>query len=178
MNKILMLLLVLFLCIPLAEAKLEEVELEIHGMACTFCAFGLEKKIRKFEGVKDFKVDIKKGKARFRLEEGAEVSVTKLREAVKEAGLTFKEVSTSLVGSVTQSEIGYVFQSEASGQKFLIYENKKGHDRYHSGKKLKALSKRLARKLEKAQSVRLTGYVHEHHDLPPGLVIKEYEILV
>ncbi len=71
----------------------QQVEVRVDGVACPFCAFGLEKRIGHLEGVRDVKIEVKAGKAIVSLKEGATVSEAALRQAVKEAGFTAKEIT-------------------------------------------------------------------------------------
>ena len=44
--------LVLLIAVPLtSHAEILEAELQVNGMSCPFCAFGIEKKLRRVEGV-------------------------------------------------------------------------------------------------------------------------------
>lgn len=65
-----------------------EVTMRVDGLSCPFCAYGIEKKIKKLEGVEDVRVDLEGGKVvviygdkKFFTSEG-------LEEAVKDAGFT------------------------------------------------------------------------------------------
>lgn len=79
---------------PLSENNApQQVIVRVDGASCPFCAFGLEKRISRIEGVVDVKIELKAGKAIVSIEEGATVSETALRQAVKEAGFTAKEIT-------------------------------------------------------------------------------------
>lgn len=70
-----------------------QVIVRIDGASCPFCAFGLEKRIGRLEGVRDVMMELKAGKAIVTLKEGATVSEEALRQAVKEAGFTAREIT-------------------------------------------------------------------------------------
>lgn len=74
----------------LAETK---VEVRVDGLSCPFCAYGLEKKLKKIDGIKDLKIDIKKGLVTFTLKEGKTVDEKTIRKIVKDAGFTPKEIT-------------------------------------------------------------------------------------
>ena len=78
--------------ISLAETK---VEVRVDGMACPFCAYGLEKKLKEINGIKDLKIDIKNGVVTFSLQEGKTVEEKTIEKIVKDAGFTAKEVTFS-----------------------------------------------------------------------------------
>jgi len=75
-----------------AETK---VEVKVDGLACPFCAYGLEKKLMKIDGIKDMKIDIKNGLVTFSLKEGKTVDEKTIKKIVKDAGFTAKEIKFS-----------------------------------------------------------------------------------
>lgn len=62
--------------------------LGVDGLACPFCAYGIEKRLSAIEGVEKVEIDIAKGRAVVTLREGATLSEAAARQAVKEAGFT------------------------------------------------------------------------------------------
>jgi len=64
--------------------------LGVDGLACPFCAFGIEKRLNKVDGVTDIKVDVGKSVVRVTLEEGKTLTEKRARQAVKEAGFTLR----------------------------------------------------------------------------------------
>ena len=78
--------------ISLSETK---IEVRVDGLSCPFCAYGLEKKLKKIDGIKDLKIDIKNGLVTFSLKEGKSVDEKTLVKIVKDAGFTAKEIKFS-----------------------------------------------------------------------------------
>lgn len=68
-------------------AHAEELQFEVHGMACSFCAYGLEKKVKKMDGVESIQVNVQTGIATIKMKEGQTLDREKLREVVKDSGL-------------------------------------------------------------------------------------------
>ena len=68
-------------------------------MSCPFCVYGLEKKLKKVEGVKTVTVELKKGIAVVMLIAGEPVDTEEtkaaFRVAVKRAGFTAREITIS-----------------------------------------------------------------------------------
>jgi copper chaperone len=58
--------------------------IKIKGMSCNHCVMAVQKALSGIDGVKDLKVDLKKGEAIF--DEAAPVDMNTVREAVKKAG--------------------------------------------------------------------------------------------
>ena len=81
-----------------------QVIVRVDGASCPFCAFGLEKRIGRIEGVQNVKMELKAGKAIVTLKEGATVSEDALRQAVKEAGFTAREITFLFESNSGQSQ--------------------------------------------------------------------------
>lgn len=74
-------------------AEKPRVKLEVDGLACPFCAYGLEKKLKKLDGVSAVEVQIEDGFVLLTLDEGADVTEEKIRNAVVDAGFTVREIT-------------------------------------------------------------------------------------
>lgn len=62
------------------------IQVKVLGLSCPFCAYGVEQKVKKLDGVEDLNVGLKSGIATITLEEGADISNETLRQTVDEAG--------------------------------------------------------------------------------------------
>ena len=71
------------------------IKIWVDGMACPFCAYGLEKKIKKIDGVADFFVEINKGYITFSVPANKKPRETELKKIVKEAGFFAKIIEFS-----------------------------------------------------------------------------------
>ncbi|MFB6257387.1 MAG: heavy-metal-associated domain-containing protein [Flavobacteriales bacterium] len=71
------------------------VKIVVGGLACPFCAYGLEKKLKKVEGQKDLYIDVQGGYARFSVPKGKKPSKEALKKRVKKAGFEAKKVRFS-----------------------------------------------------------------------------------
>ncbi|MFQ6021985.1 MAG: heavy-metal-associated domain-containing protein [Acidiferrobacterales bacterium] len=65
-------------------------ELQVDGLACPFCAYGIEKKLNAIDGVEKVDVELKKGAVVVTMTEGTALTETQAREAVKDAGFTLR----------------------------------------------------------------------------------------
>ncbi len=72
--------------------KEKQVKLHVDGLACPFCAYGLEKKLKSIKGAKNFKVDLKKGEAALTVPAKNKISKEKLKDLVKEAGFKLRKI--------------------------------------------------------------------------------------
>lgn len=64
--------------------------LQVDGLACPFCAYGIEKQLRRIEGVQDVQVDIKAGQVRVTLAEGRALTEARARQATEDAGFRLR----------------------------------------------------------------------------------------
>ncbi|MFB6307517.1 MAG: heavy-metal-associated domain-containing protein [Flavobacteriales bacterium] len=71
------------------------VKVEVDGLACPFCAYGLEKKLKKIEGQKDLFIEIQEGYATFNVPADNEITKEKLNKIVEDAGFTARKVTFS-----------------------------------------------------------------------------------
>lgn len=62
--------------------------LGVKGVACPYCAFGVEKRLNKIDGVENVAVDIGDSVVRVRMAEGTNLTEPTARTAVEEAGFT------------------------------------------------------------------------------------------
>ena len=93
-----LLLAVLLLTAPLATTAAQEtaapsVTITVDGLSCPFCAYGLEKHLKRVAGVESVEINMKDGKAIVRLKPDAQVDDAALKAAVKKAGFTTRGIT-------------------------------------------------------------------------------------
>ncbi len=71
-----------------AGEQLQKVTLRVDGLACPFCAYGLEKKLKRIKGLEKLDIKINDGVALLYYKEGAEIDEKVIDKKVKEAGFT------------------------------------------------------------------------------------------
>ena len=71
------------------------IKIEVDGLSCPFCAYGLEKNLKKVEGVKDVFISVEGGFATFNVPKDHQLTEDELKKIVKDAGFTAREVSFS-----------------------------------------------------------------------------------
>jgi len=86
----------LMLAAPLTDVFAEEVKgqsaiIQVDGLSCPFCAYGLEKNLKKVPGVERVDIEIKTGKATVVLKQNVDDQA--LRQAVKKAGFTARDIT-------------------------------------------------------------------------------------
>lgn len=71
---------------PEETAQARTIQMKVLGLSCPFCAYGVEQKVKKLDGVEDLNVELESGIATITLAEGADISNETLRQTVDEAG--------------------------------------------------------------------------------------------
>ena len=94
MKNLLKALITLFLLGSLqAYAAGTQYDIQVNGLACPFCAYNIEKKFKKIEGVQKVDVELEAGKVIVDMAEGAKLTEPQLIKLFKDAGFTFKGVT-------------------------------------------------------------------------------------
>lgn len=69
----------------------QRIEMVVHGLSCPFCAYGLEKKLKKVEDLDSLSIDFKTGKVLMLVQDGSKATDERIEQLVKDAGF---EVAT------------------------------------------------------------------------------------
>lgn len=102
-NKIMLLIMILlfgsFSSSSLAQNKQTDskkfIKLQVNGLACPFCAYGLEKKLKSLKGAENFDVDFKTGSATLDVPVSNDVTKEELKQIVLDAGFELKSAEFS-----------------------------------------------------------------------------------
>ncbi len=90
--------LTLSLLSPLAAlAGQTRYQLRVDGLACPFCAYGIEKKLTRTDGVRSLDIDLDGGTVTVTMAEGATMTEAEASRIVEDAGFTlagFEEMRT------------------------------------------------------------------------------------
>lgn len=91
-------------------AQIEEVKIGVDGLTCNLCAAGLERSLRRLDGVASVDIAASSDAATVRLKPGASFDPDKYRAAVKNAGQQPRDLELRIIGSVRRESGGYVLQ--------------------------------------------------------------------
>ena len=93
----------LSLLLPVAAfAAQTQYQLRVDGLACPFCAYGIEKELKRTDGVLSLDIDINAGTVTVTMADGAAMTEEKAQQIVKDAGFTlagFEKVETATEGT-------------------------------------------------------------------------------
>ena len=67
--------------------------MRVDGLACPFCAYGIEKKFTKTDGVESVEIDLKNGLVIVQTEESKTFTEAQLKEIINDSGFTMKSVT-------------------------------------------------------------------------------------
>ncbi|PKA82489.1 copper chaperone CopZ [Ulvibacter sp. MAR_2010_11] len=71
-----------------AQKQMDQFEIQVDGLGCPFCAYGLEKKFKEFKGIKEVKIDIETGDFSFAYPSEKSLSLNDVVTQVEKAGYT------------------------------------------------------------------------------------------
>ncbi len=68
-------------------------ELRVDGLACPFCAYGIEKKLNAIDGVNNVDLDLNSGLVTVDVTEGAALNDSQMTELFNDAGFTYRSMT-------------------------------------------------------------------------------------
>ncbi len=77
-------------------------QLRVDGLACPFCAYGIEKELTRTDGVEGIDIDINAGIVTVTMADGTAMTEEKAQQIVEDAGFTlagFEKVETAAEGT-------------------------------------------------------------------------------
>ena len=86
-----------------ALAGVEQVSVRVDGLACPFCAYNIEKRVKTLDGVErdaPIVTSVENGTARFPWKPGVAFDPAAIRKAIKEAGFTPRELTVTVTGAI------------------------------------------------------------------------------
>ena len=149
-------------------SQVESVKMRIDGLACPFCAYGLEKRIKEVPGVSKIVIRVDDGVMLLEAKKDEAIALDRLEPAVKKAGFTAREITATAVGSVAAVDDQRVLQVSGTDTELILEDNPN--------------LKELLAKLQGSKRVRVTGRIEEqtpegHHAHPFTMRVESFEIL-
>jgi len=75
------------------NSEIDNFEVKVDGLGCSFCAYGLEKSFKELKGIKDIKIEMETGIMNFTYPSKKHLSIEKVEAQVDEAGYTAVNVA-------------------------------------------------------------------------------------
>jgi mercuric ion binding protein len=152
MNRSLFIILLIVLIginITLAYAEITNAKVSVVGMSCPFCAYGVEKKLKKVEGVETINVDMKEGTASLSAGEGQSINIAQIPKAVKESGFSPGKIEITAIGNVKRNDQQFALLIPDADLSIPLFKIKR------------SLRDRLASYEQTGALVEVRGVVHE-----------------
>ncbi len=160
-------------------AEVNRVEIQVNGMTCPFCVYGIEKKLKSVESIEDAGTNLKTGIVDIKLKKYEPLDIEKLNEAVRESGFTPARIKIKATGELTKYNLeGKEYPAlkvTGSNQVFLLTSTP------DHGKE-EVLSEKKSQEIEKAteggkKEITITGYIHSHPaGIPSALSVESFEV--
>lgn len=108
-----------------ANAQVKQVRIKVNGLACSFCAYGLEKKLKKLDGVGKVTISLNDGLATLDNKADQSIEFANLKALVKAAGFSATAISVIVQGVVKKSDGFYILAVTHSEEKLILKKNEK-----------------------------------------------------
>lgn len=95
MNKAIAVTLLSIIWSTAAFAAGTEYRMRVDGLACPYCAYGIEKKLKEIDGVGKIDVDLDAGLVVVDVDEGIELTEPQMKTLFKDAGFTYRSMTTT-----------------------------------------------------------------------------------
>jgi len=89
-----------------SNSKYDQVSVQVDGLGCPFCAYGLEKKMKELKGIKNIEIKMETGMLSFNFPTEKKLTVAQIEKQVDVAGYTPIQVTIKRTdGTVAKSEV-------------------------------------------------------------------------
>jgi len=75
-----------------AMAEGQRYSIRVDGLACPYCAYGIEKKLKKISGLSNIKVNLKKGVVTVDASKDTVLTESQMKTLFKDAGFTYRSM--------------------------------------------------------------------------------------
>lgn len=162
-----------------AIAQIQGVEMQVDGMTCPFCVYGIEKKLEAVGEVKDVSSNLKTGIVDINLKKNEQINIERLNKAIHESGFTPGKIKINTTGRLTTYKLegkeNPALKVTGSGQVFLL-TGAPDHEtvEFLEPKELKELEKASG---NGSEEITITGYIHSHPSgVPTALSVESFEV--
>lgn len=111
----------------IAQETTDQFEVQVDGLGCPFCAYGLEKKFKEFKQISDVKIEMETGIMTFGYPTEEMLTLTQVEDQVDEAGYTAVHVKVHRAdGSEEESKaytVGEVDEASVIEATFFVAGN-------------------------------------------------------
>jgi copper chaperone len=94
MKRIILISLLMFLSFGAFAANTQYL-MRVDGLACPYCAYGIEKKLSAIDGVQEIDVDLNTGVVQVDVADGVVLEEAAMKQLFRDAGFTFRSMKIS-----------------------------------------------------------------------------------
>lgn len=150
----LVLFVAVLMLVSAAAGEINSVTVTVDGLACPFCAYGFEKKLKKVEGVGFLDIKMTTGTVTISAEKGRSIDLGEVPRATKESGFSLREIRVEATGIVRKEGLALLLKYGGPGQEFYL----KGMN--------STLKRTLLEYADKKEPVAVKGLAEEQPDGP------------
>lgn len=121
MKNIKMMALIGILGIGTISGQIARVDQEVYGMDCAPCAYGLERGLKKMDGLQEVRVSLNDGKAYLGLAEKNDLTLRSIQEEVKKNGFSAKKAEVVLMGNATKEDSQWYIETD--NERFAVSQD-------------------------------------------------------
>lgn len=92
MKKLMITIAMSLLMMQPVQAAGTQYEMRVDGLACPFCAYGIEKKLKAIKGTSNIRVDLDNGLVKVDLVEGKDLEEGDMKKLFNDAGFTYRSM--------------------------------------------------------------------------------------
>ena len=67
-------------------------EMRVDGLACPFCAYGIEKKLKAIKGTSNIDVDLNKGLVKVQVDNSTQLTDEQMKKLFNDSGFTYRSM--------------------------------------------------------------------------------------
>lgn len=109
-----------FLAASAASAQVNSVTIAVDGLACPFCAYGVEKKLKRVEGVDSMDIRMREGTVTLTAGEGLSIDFEEVPGAVRDSGFSMREMRITATGVVIREDGDFFLQYGEPGERLAL----------------------------------------------------------
>lgn len=113
----------LFIAATPAYAQVEDMTITVEGMSCNLCAAGLERSLRRLDGVAAVKVVLASQTATIRFKPRVAVAPARIRAGVEDAGQRLRIVELRIRGALHREDSRYQLLAAGQAQAFAVRDD-------------------------------------------------------
>lgn len=114
------LLFLVIINISLASARILSVKISVDGLACPFCAYGVEKKLKRVKGVGSMDIRMQEGTVTLTAEQGQSINFADVPGAIKDSGFSIRQMKLTASGTIMEEDGDLFLRYKGPGERLTL----------------------------------------------------------